>query len=317
MRKYRSLPLGIDVGASRVRIAQLERARGGEVRLCAVVSRDLAEEAGDEAALAALVGDMLKELGTRERRCVFSVGAGDAYVRAVAMPPMSRIERHRAASFELQSTPGLRDGGERLVVRVHPFDRGGRYLLGAARESAIARRVALARAARLRIVAVDFDGCALHRSFPEASLVLDIGTRRATLHAFFDDGPRSWHVPSGGSDVTDAIASDLGVSEEIAEKRKRILGTAGAGRASVGAFASRLVSVVEGVRARGAASVLSLTGNGARLAELTRTLEGATGLAAEVRVPEILRGEAYPDDVVRAAAPDWALAAGLALHGCA
>jgi hypothetical protein len=56
-----------------------------------------------------------------------------------------------------------------------------------------------------------------------------------------------------------------------------------------------------------------MTGNGARLSGLAAELEAACGALVEMPVSDLLRDGAYPDDVVRAAAPDWALAAALAI----
>ncbi|HTA38341.1 MAG TPA: hypothetical protein VK760_04670, partial [Candidatus Acidoferrales bacterium] len=60
---------------------------------------------------------------------------------------------------------------------------------------------------------------------------------------------------------------------------------------------------------------VAMTGNGARLCGFAAELESATQAIVEVPVSELLQGGPYPDDVVRAAAPDWALAAALASWG--
>ena len=59
---------------------------------------------------------------------------------------------------------------------------------------------------------------------------------------------------------------------------------------------------------------IAMTGNGARCADSPRTRGGDAG-AGRVPVSDLLRGGAYPEDVVRAAAPDWAMAAALAAWG--
>ena len=55
-----------------------------------------------------------------------------------------------------------------------------------------------------------------------------------------------------------------------------------------------------------------MCGNGARLSGLAAEVENLTQALVEVPVSELVRGGSYPEDVVRAAAPDWALAAALA-----
>ena len=70
--------MGIDLGSARVRIALSERVEG-KTRLAAVAGRDLpddsvmAEAIAEPELVAAVIEDAYREIGTRERRCVFSV----------------------------------------------------------------------------------------------------------------------------------------------------------------------------------------------------------------------------------------------------
>jgi Tfp pilus assembly PilM family ATPase len=316
MTRVVALPLGVDIGSTRLRIAAAQRSSKGEVRLTAVATRDLPEGAASPETLhhvdllAAVIEDVRRELGGKERRCVLSLGPSVAALRVVRFPKMSAGERTRAARFEAERFAAWDVSSVASVVRVHPVLAGeGLHAVGLAKRDALDARLACARNAGLRPVGVDYDACAMRRAFPFADAVLDVGHRRAVLHAFSAAGPASVRVESGGEDVTRAIGSDLSIDPKIAEKRKRILGTAGAGEGARDAFVRQVADAVANVRERISIRRIALTGNGARLAGLGAALETATNAIVEMPVSDVLREGEYPDDVVRAAAPDWTLAA--------
>lgn len=317
MAEWISVPLGIDIGSTRVRIAAGERNRFGDVRIRAVVSRDLPDDAPNRAIeepqyVAAAIDDLLGELGGRERRAVLGIGAPAATVRYVKFPKMSWAERLRAARFESQRWAGFDSPDVCSTVRVHPVPNSdGVYAVGAAIASALERRVGLAAAAGIRVVAVDYEACALRRLFPEVDAVVDVGADRSTLHAYGAQGPLAAVVDTGGNAVTRAIAQELSIDHETAEKRKRILGCAGAGTGAHDILVAALAAAVERMRARTPVESVAVTGNGARLPNFAQDLESATGARTAMTVPALLEGPSYPVDVVRVAAPDWSLAAGL------
>ena len=309
--KFRTLPLGIDAGSARIRIALAEASTRGDVRIRAIAARDL--PAGD-GLFAALLDEMLEELGTRERRCVISLGEESASLRVVRMPKMTWAERGRAARFEARRfTPWDLDV-EPTVVRVHPHSRAdGRWTIGAVRRITLEERIAACASAGLRVSAVDHDALALRRAYPAYDAILDVGLERAAIHGYGESGPRSWSIPEGGARITRGIAGDLSIDEPSAERRKRILGAAGAGIRARDELVAAIREAI--VRARGCAPVLriALTGNGARLPGLIPAIEAAAGARVEIPVSALLPDDVYPDDVLRAAAPDWALAAALSL----
>jgi hypothetical protein len=97
-----------------------------------------------------------------------------------------------------------------------------------------------------------------------------------------------------------------------AERRKRILGCAGAGVSAREEVVTSIASLIDRARTRTTIDRIVVTGNGARLPSFLHDLEEASGAVAEAPVPEILHTGVYPEDVVRAAATDWTLAASLA-----
>lgn len=316
MNRVARLPLGLDLGSTRVRLARVECSGSGELRLTAVASRDLPEDAAtadrvpEPDLVAAIVEDLRHEMGGNERRCVLSMNAQVASLRFVRFPKMSAAERRRAAGFEAERFAAWDTANVASVVRVHPVDRAEAvHAVGVVRADALAARVACAKRSGLRPVGVDHDACALRRAFPFCDAVLDIGYRQATLHAFAPGGPLSIGIPGGGAEITRAIGADLSIDANAAEKRKRLLGTAGAGDAAREAFAVLLASAAARARERVALRRVVLVGNGSRLPGLIEAIQTAIGSVVELPVSDVLRGGEYPDDVVRAAAPDWTLAA--------
>lgn len=309
MGDWKSLPYGVDLGTTRIRVAFGECNRAGSVRLRAIAARDVPET---PELLAIVLEEMLAEIGARERRCVAAIGAPSAALRSVRFPAMTWAERVRAARFEAQRFADWDVEREPSLVRTHPIDRAnGAYAVGVTRAAAIDARLVPLRAAGLRPVAVDHDAFALRRLFPSVHAVLDVGAERSRLH-LYEPGPQTLVAEAGGATVTRGIASDLAVDQPSAERRKRILGFAGAGVAAREQLVGALAELVTGARTRASVERIALTGNGARLPHLARDLEEATGAFVEFSVPDLLRTGDYPDDVVRVAAPDWTLAAALA-----
>ena len=313
--KGQRLPLGVDVGATRVRVLEARMTAAGP-RVHAVATRNLipgASSSGgisDTAHVAAMVRESLEELRTKERRCVCSIGEPDAVIRALSLPRMTAFERLRAARFEAERH--VEYSVDQAVVQVHANGSGG-WTLGVARSSAVETRTAALRAAGLRPVAMDHESLALLRAFPEFDAVLDVGYQRASLHAGRADSPVTFQVFSGGADVTRGIRSDLDIDDASAEKRKRILGTAGAGERARRLLTADIAALIRSGREAQPIERIAIVGNSARLNGLAFDLERATEARCETAISHLLRSESYPDDVLRSCAPDWALAGGLAL----
>ena len=306
MKPATTLPLGIDVGAVRTRVALLERDAAGAARLVAVATRPT----GDDAASA--IAAACAELATRERRCVLALGPADAVVRTAAFPAMRRAERARAARFE--ASRFVPYPLHEAAVQVHA-SAGERCIVGIARRSALDARVLGAKRARLRPVAVDDAAFALMRAFPYADAIVDMGERATVLILPNDPLPAVRTFAAGGRAFTDAVVASLGVDDVTAEQRKRSVGLAGAGDHARDALVEQLATALIEHRAtaRTEPRAIALAGNGARLAGFAEALERAVAIPVRLgALPgDVSRG--LPSDVVRAASPDWGLAYGLAL----
>jgi Tfp pilus assembly PilM family ATPase len=302
--------LGVDLGTTRVRVAMSEITMEKKTRLRAIASRDLPDpdwshggRALDFAAM--IVEQLVRELGLRKKECVTALGCPSATLRTVAFPKMGWRERRHAARFEVAWSPPN-------VLRVHPVDRRtGLFAVATVDARVMKRQNELLRKAGLRLIAIDHDAYALGRALPGYDAVADIGYETMRLHVVAGGSAYSWHAEAGGNSVTQAIAADLGLDAESAERRKRILGTTGAGASSLGACARELCALLD--RASGYRNVRSvaLVGNGARLPGLATEIAERTRLRVDVPVAEALLDGGFSDEVLQVAAPDWTLAAAL------
>lgn len=314
--KHTRLPLGVDIGATRIRVLEASASPEGP-RVRAVAVREIASDVSSSGAIsdtdyvAALLEEALREIGTRERRCICALGEPDAQLRDITFPKMSALERDRSARFEAQRYVDYPIG--EALVRIHPIGQNSqRWALGIARSFSVATRLATLKKAGLKIAAVDHEACALARALPGFDAIADIGHQRTSLHVLTDAAPLTFHTFNGGADVTRAIERELLIDPNTAERRKRILGTAGAGERARASLATDIAALIASARRRATIQRVALVGNGARLPGLAADLEASTGALFELPVTDALRAGAYPEDVVRSSAPDWTLAAGLA-----
>lgn len=299
--------LGIDIGTERTRVALVERRRGRALRLLAVAARPTGEDP------AAAIRAARAELGARERRCVFAVGSRDALLQLVPFPPMTTAERQRAASF------GAMRAASFPLHDVHVIDGGApdaRALVTAARRSTLETLRSTARRAGVRILAVDHAAFALVRAVEAGgAAIIDLGADGTRLALPAVPIPVVRTIALGGAAITAAIASALEIPRERAEERKRLVGTAGAGETARRALLEEIAAILVDLRAvtgDGPGQIV-LSGNGARLPAFALDLAAATGTAVScVRLRDDLE-TCGPADVMRSAAPDWALAVGLAL----
>ena len=310
-----TLPLGIDIGETRIRVVEASQtAVGRQVRAVAV--REAPQGACSSGAIAdpeyvsAMIEDALLELGTKERRCICAIGEPQGIIRPVEFPAMKRSERERAARYEAGRF--INYAPEHAVVRVHGLHEGG-WVLGIAHRGALDSRLRALRGAGLKPVSMDHEAFAFARAFHDFDAVIDMGFNRTALHVFGAAVPKTFLTFTGGADITRSIQRDLGVDERSAEKRKRILGTAGAGERARAVLVSDITALIQGARSSRRITRVALTGNAARLHGLQDDLSLAASATFEIPVSPVLRTGNFPTDVLRSGAADWTLGAALTL----
>lgn len=313
----RSLPLGIDIGTTRIRIAQTERDEDGIVlnNVAVIDLEEPSDVAHDDHYIGARIAQTLRKLNIRERRCITAAGDPDALLRTVSFPPMSARERERAGTFE--ALRYIEYPIEEAIVRSTPIDSlKSLYALGIMRRTRMNRILKILRVAGLSATAIDHEACALQRAFPYANAVLDAGRSISRLYAFNGNhAPLGILLDGGSHTFTQAIARSLSIDIPTAERRKRAIGLSGAGEGEMNAYASSAGRAFLAARNQGMPDIqrLVLTGNGARLPGLADRIERDTGCSVDIASHLGVERTAYPRDIARASAPDWALCVGLAL----
>jgi type IV pilus assembly protein PilM len=356
--------IGLDVGTNAVTIAEVSP--GSPPRLDMFAQVALARsamregEVADEGAVTDAVARLRSEVGLKKIPVRVGIASPRVVVRQVEMPVMTRDELASALQFQAgdlipipiedavldfailgESSSG--EGGEPVM----------QVLLAAAYEATVMRLVSAVEAGGLSVAAVDLAPLALVRALahPTPALVavgadgmpsgdehvgaegiVSFGGGVTSIAVHENGTPRFVRViGSGGRELTDAIATDLGVPAETAEALKRQIGMptndelVGRARTSIDRPLSVLLdevrSSVDYYRNQGnAARLLRVvaTGGTAQLPGLPERLAALVGVPVEhasmrdlIRVGDI--GFA-PDELPRLE-PYLPAAVGLALGG--
>jgi type IV pilus assembly protein PilM len=311
--KHRSatLPLGIDIGQQRVRVAVSERDAGGVPKLVAVAARD---HAGDPAEG---LREALAELQTSERRRVLALAPADALLFTADFPAMPPWERVRAARFEAARFIDYPLAeAEVSLVRTPAHQH---WVIGVFRRAALTASLAALKRVRLRPLAVDDVAFAFRRAHPDADGVIDVAEDATRLTLFGATIPYVTRIPIGGEHLTDAIAQSLGLDAATAEERKRRIGFGGAGETQRNALIELLGEALADARAAGYTGLrrIVLCGNGSRIPGLDAAIGLATGYSVRPASLPPDTSDTLPPDVLRAAAADWSVAYGLSLWSIA
>ena len=234
--------IGVDVGSTAVRVAEVA---AGEipviVRAAQVPLPPGVVEAG-EVRQPEIVGEALRELwskaGVKSKQVHLGVGNQRVVVRELALPWLPEKELRDTLGFQVQEFIPM--ASDEAVLDFDPLgemDQGGRrmvrILLVAAHKPMVNALVEAALAAKLdpqgidltpfaviRAVGAGDDGLDLDSSGDEA--IVDIGAQVTSI-CVHDRGVTRFvrMLPSGGRDITLALASGLGVDDEMAERLKR------------------------------------------------------------------------------------------------
>ncbi|WP_156760503.1 type IV pilus assembly protein PilM [Microbacterium karelineae] len=228
--------IGIDVGASGVRVAEVvTRRAGGEVlrRHGQEALPHGAVRAGvvhDADAVAHAVRRALRTARVRSRRVALAATSSQAVVRATRIPVLTARERQGALPHIARDI--LPIPVERAVLDFAPtsapVDGHVDGLLVGMPADDVAGLVAAVERAGASVGSVDFGAFAALRALPRtpndahASVTLDLGASTTTLTVEADGMPVLVRVLSrGGDEITAALSERLGISHAEAEERKR------------------------------------------------------------------------------------------------
>ncbi|HZD79885.1 MAG TPA: type IV pilus assembly protein PilM [Actinomycetota bacterium] len=234
--------IGLDVGSTAVRVAEVSM---GDVpvvvRAAQVPLPPGAVEAG-EIRQPELVTDALRELwsssGVKGKQVYLGVGNQRVVVREVALPWLPERELRDSLAFQVQEFIPM--AADEAVLDYDPLgemDQGGRrmqrILLVAAHKAMVNALVQAVLAAKLEPLGIDLTPFAVVRAVgagdegldlesPGDEAVIDIGAHVTSI-CVHDRGVTRFVriLPSGGRDITLAIARGLAVDDGVAEALKR------------------------------------------------------------------------------------------------
>jgi type IV pilus assembly protein PilM len=234
--------IGLDVGSTAVRAAELAEGSPPSVIRAAQVPLPAGAVENGEVREVEAVSEGLRELWTRggfkSRKVWMGVGNQRVVVREIALPAMPEKELRQSLGFQVQEFIPM--PVEEAVLDYHLIEEieiDGRQmlrlLLVAAQKAMVDTLVSAATNAKLEPVGLDLvpfamvravgatgAGMELDRTGGEA--VVDVGAHVTNIVVHAAGETRFVRIlPSGGRDITVAIARALSLDDEVAERLKR------------------------------------------------------------------------------------------------
>jgi type IV pilus assembly protein PilM len=234
--------IGVDVGSTAVRVAEVAAGdipvvvRAAQVPLPPGVVE--AGEVRQPEAVAEALRELWSKSGVKSKQVHLGVGNQRVVVREVALPWLPEKELRDTLGFQVQEFIPMASG--EAVLDFDPLgemDQGGRrmvrILLVAAHKQMVNALVEAALAAKLDPQGIDLtpfavvravgsgdEGLDLDSSGDEA--IVDVGAQVTSI-CVHDRGVTRFvrMLPSGGRDITLALAAGLSVDEDVAERLKR------------------------------------------------------------------------------------------------
>ena len=260
--------IGLDIGSTAVRAVELMFSGGpgkGAATLVRYAELPLPPGAVQDAEVAEpeTVASILRELWKvgrfSTRDVIIGVGNPRVVVRDLDLPWMPMAQLRAALPFQVQEL--LPMPVEDALLDYYPTGESetgtGRTLHGvlvAATRQTVRSNVMAVESAGLRPQMVDLNAFALLRSLARGELadqvvaIVDVGARVTNVIVAARGVPRfARTLPSGGQDVTDAVAGHLSIAALEAEKLKREIGIGFAVPAELSAGANAISEVTRGL----------------------------------------------------------------------
>jgi len=234
--------IGLDIGSTAVRAVEIAAGDPSTVVKAAQVPLPAGAVENAEVKDPEVVTDALRELwergGFKGRRVNMGVGNQRVVVREIALPYLPEKELRASLGFQVQEFIPM--AVEDAVLDYDPigeFEQNDRrmlrMLLVAAQRQMVDTVISAATAAKLEPVGLDLVPFAMVRSVGTTGVgldleeegdeaVIDIGAHVTNIVVHARGTVRFVRIlPSGGRDVTLAIARGIGVADDIAERLKR------------------------------------------------------------------------------------------------
>jgi type IV pilus assembly protein PilM len=234
--------IGLDIGSTAVRAAELtEGEKPSVIRAAQVPLPPGAVENGEVRDVQA-VAEALRELWTRggfkSRKVYMGVGNQRVVVREIALPTMPEKELRQSLGFQVQEFIPM--PVDEAVLDFHVIEETEidgrqmlRLLLVAAQKAMVDTLVTAATSAKLEPLGLDLVPFALVRAVGVVragmeledrggEAIVDVGAHVTNIVVHAGGETRFVRIlPSGGRDVTNAIARALSIDDEVAERLKR------------------------------------------------------------------------------------------------
>jgi type IV pilus assembly protein PilM len=242
----RTRVIGLDIGTTAVRAAEVDVSRKGAARGKVTVTkfgqvplplgavRD--GEVAEPQTVATAIRQLWRDFKFGSREVVLGVGNQRVMVRDLTMPAMPMDQLRSSLPFQVQDM--LPVAVDDVILDFYPTTSheapSGTMvngLLVAATKDTVHANAAAAETAGLRPLMVDLTGFALARYHAfndeggQVTALVDIGARVTVVVIMAYGVPRLVRIlPNGGQDATDALTNELGVSASEAEDLKRRIG---------------------------------------------------------------------------------------------
>jgi type IV pilus assembly protein PilM len=342
--------IGLDIGSTAARAAEVTVGDPPVLLRAAQVPVEPGAVENGEVKRPASVAESIKELwrrgGFKGKQVIMGVGNQRVVVREVALPWLPEKELRESLPYQVQEFIPI--AVEEAVLDFDPLDefeqegrRMVRVLLVAAQRAMVNALVQTAEQSRLEPVGLDLipfalvravgniDG-AMEHEVPGDEAVIDIGADVTNICVHDHGVPRFVRIlPSGGGDVTLAVARALGTSDEDAERLKRgevlpdgpppdEVSRVAMGRAA--SFVDEIRSSLEFYAAQSPGARVGrvlITGGGSKLAGFTELMrERVPATVEQGRVFRKVRSElSLPEGALEEAEPLLTVAVGLAIPG--
>jgi type IV pilus assembly protein PilM len=234
--------IGLDIGSTAVRAVELAGGDPPTVVKAAQVPLPAGAVENGEVKDPAVVSEALRELwergGFKAKRVYMGVGNQRVVVREIALPYLPEKELRASLGFQVQEfIPMAVDEAVLDYDPIGEFEQEDRrmlrMLLVAAQRQMVDTLVSAATGAKLEPVGLDLVPFAMVRSVGTTGVgmdleddgdeaVIDIGAHVTNIVVHARGTVRFVRIlPSGGRDVTLAIARGIGVEDDVAERLKR------------------------------------------------------------------------------------------------
>ena len=234
--------IGLDIGSTAVRAAELTEGSPPSVLRAAQVPLPPGAVENGEVRDVEAVSEALRELwsrgGFKSRKVWMGVGNQRVVVREIALPAMPEKELRSSLGFQVQEfIPMPVDEAvldyhliEEIEIEGRPMLR---LLLVAAQKAMVDTLVAAALGAKLEPMGLDLvpfamvravgaTGAGMELETTGGEAVVDVGAHVTNIVVHAAGETRFVRIlPSGGRDITVAIARGLSVDDEVAERLKR------------------------------------------------------------------------------------------------